>query len=417
MKFHLLLCAVFISLLLISSVYAQSTTELNPIDAANKIMTHIKLSLDSYVEGRKPIIESRDLFTFSLSDGSNITSGIILNSDNTFSRIIRFKKSLTTGTTNKEESIILDLAPNMENAKLKLFEFFQKSAITSYVGNAPLILNLKNIDNLGAFIGLIYNYIPSSTTGKTETTLPSGTDVTIDPALPILVDNYPQTTLKKITTSVNIGIDSTIPIEINETAIPQEYNLKIDDTSIITKKKIKIKDSKLFVDENEIKISPKTASKKFKKIKKIELTLTDAQKPVYNIEGTKGVKILYFIPSAMPVISTIDATTGVTTEKKPWWSFLAIPSTSDTVIAKLIDVGGIFPNPAGYSEEILKLKDDSGNTYSIKVCSSESDFSWAIKDLCYEFSPLEVQKKTNSLGCYFGKLTQVNCPTIILPAL
>lgn len=98
-----------------------------------------------------------------------------------------------------------------------------------------------------------------------------------------------------------------------------------------TTRKIKVEEKKLLMvtstGSKEIKVMPDTASEvalNQLKLKEYEIELKDVGKPVYEIQGTKEVRILGFISATMSINSQIDANSGVVLQtNKPWWSFLA----------------------------------------------------------------------------------------------
>ena len=96
---------------------------------------------------------------------------------------------------------------------------------------------------------------------------------------------------------------------------------------------------KIIVDENKLLLETSTGNKEIKfmpnaasemalnklKLMDFEIELKDVGKPVYEIEGTKDVKILGFISAKMSINSQVDADSGlILRTNKPWWSFLAI---------------------------------------------------------------------------------------------
>lgn len=102
--------------------------------------------------------------------------------------------------------------------------------------------------------------------------------------------------------------------------------------TVSTFEKITVENSKLFVGEEgksiEINILPKEAgevaldSKEFTTVLDAELKMEE-EKPIYSIEGTKEVKLLFFIPMNIKSTAKIDATNGdIVSIQKPWWSFL-----------------------------------------------------------------------------------------------
>ena len=99
-----------------------------------------------------------------------------------------------------------------------------------------------------------------------------------------------------------------------------------------TKNELEVEEDTIYLKtktgRKEIKIMPDVASQKA--IEKQELhyvesiELKDVGKPIYEVNGVKKVKLLWFIPIDMSIKTEIDAETGkVEKIKKPWWSFLA----------------------------------------------------------------------------------------------
>ena len=102
-------------------------------------------------------------------------------------------------------------------------------------------------------------------------------------------------------------------------------------TLVKTSKKLVIEEKKLLMETSqgnkEVKIMPSTASDiaiNQLQLKNYEIELKDVGKPVYEITGTKEVKVIGFINAEMAIKSQIDAETGIIEKtEKPWWSFLA----------------------------------------------------------------------------------------------
>jgi hypothetical protein len=95
-----------------------------------------------------------------------------------------------------------------------------------------------------------------------------------------------------------------------------------------TEEEIKITDNKIYMNNQEVKIMPDTASEKAIETQQVQkdmtISLKDTGKPIYEIVGTKEVRLLGLFKKEMSIKSEIDATTGeVISVEKPWWSFLA----------------------------------------------------------------------------------------------
>ncbi len=102
-------------------------------------------------------------------------------------------------------------------------------------------------------------------------------------------------------------------------------------TAVSTSTHLVIEDKKLMMNTTqgtkEIKIMPSTASETAinqLQLKNYQIELKDVGQPVYEITGTKDVKVMGIFNAQMLITSSVDATTGsVGVTAKPWWSFLA----------------------------------------------------------------------------------------------
>ncbi len=95
-----------------------------------------------------------------------------------------------------------------------------------------------------------------------------------------------------------------------------------------TSEDMEIKENKIFMNEQEIKVMPDTASEnaidKLSLNKDVEIELKDTGKPVYEVVGSQEKRILGLFKTAVKVTTTLSAETGeIEKTKRPWWSFLA----------------------------------------------------------------------------------------------
>ncbi|MDO8668668.1 MAG: hypothetical protein Q7K65_00030 [Candidatus Buchananbacteria bacterium] len=141
---------------------------------------------------------------------------------------------------------------------------------------------------------------------------------------------------KDIIVAPKEGLKALISVEssIGQKDISVESNPAGKNTIIIsgkvtvsTKEAVRVGDEKLFINNQEIKIMPDTASEKaiatLELKKDIVIELKDTGKPVYEISGKKEVKILYLFKAEMTIKTEVNTETGdLENIKKPWWSFL-----------------------------------------------------------------------------------------------
>lgn len=99
----------------------------------------------------------------------------------------------------------------------------------------------------------------------------------------------------------------------------------------VTTEKVIVEGSRLFLGLTEsakpVSILPHEVpaiamtSENITSISTIELK-TNEQKPVYEVEGTREARLLFFIPVSVPIQTEINAIDGkIISVKKPWWSF------------------------------------------------------------------------------------------------
>lgn len=312
---------------------------------ADKIITHGYLLIDAYIKELPGFtcVFSDGQFNFVLGNGAKID----LSPACAYGKI--WRNISFRNPDGSAQIIVLDGpvsgepgTPN-ENAIAEVKDILARGLSESNMivkviyKNAPdLEFNLSSHDDFQAFIELMYDSIQLSAplaSGPTpaEITLPGGTLIRANPVpeddkKPFEVNDIPSD-FEKIDTTVNFGgKEKGVAVKTGT----KELKIEIDNVIAITKKKIEIKDSNLYLETSaglkQVKILPKQASIAFSEItevKEIELK-QEAAKPVYAVKGTKKAKLLFIFPVTVKIETKIDAENGeIIAVKKPWWSFLA----------------------------------------------------------------------------------------------
>lgn len=112
--------------------------------------------------------------------------------------------------------------------------------------------------------------------------------------------------------------------------LPNGLSIQSGEVATVTTGGLVSEGNKLFlktsIGNKEIKILPEEASSKataVTEVSTIELK-EESQQPIYSVNGTKQVKLLFVIPVLMQIETKVSAETGnVISVNKPWWSFLA----------------------------------------------------------------------------------------------
>lgn len=164
------------------------------------------------------------------------------------------------------------------------------------------------------------------------------------------ITNLPETvnpTLNNTTPSANgdykleltTGATASVKLETtglnNETTLTEKLSeLSVNsaetqnEVKVMTREEIKVDNRKLYVNDKEVKIMPSTASETalnaLRLEKDISIQLKDTGKPVYEVSGTKRVKLFALFGINMNVKILVNAESGnIEKIEKPWWSFLS----------------------------------------------------------------------------------------------
>lgn len=111
----------------------------------------------------------------------------------------------------------------------------------------------------------------------------------------------------------------------------QRTIIQVGSTVASTKESLEVKEDRMYVKDQEIKIMPDVASQiAIEKLGDVGFEIEikdvgrrDAPQPVYEVVARTEVKILGLFRVSMKTMTQIDTQTGEASEiKKPWWSFL-----------------------------------------------------------------------------------------------
>jgi len=129
----------------------------------------------------------------------------------------------------------------------------------------------------------------------------------------------------------SVQTPTNVMISVNEQT--KTATIQVANTVAVTQETIKVEQNMLKVQTSTgdvtVGIMPAVATQaaisvQEQTVEKIELKVVE-NKPVYEVDGTKDVKVIGIIPASMPITTQVSAETGqVIKTETPWWSFLVI---------------------------------------------------------------------------------------------
>ena len=136
------------------------------------------------------------------------------------------------------------------------------------------------------------------------------------------VDNATEILNRSLNASfIHKGKNKTLKFEIDN----ENMNISDENFTVQTNETVEIENETFSVSGKKVLIMPSEVPEKIraKTIRSAVLHVVNGD-PEYQVNATRGAKVLWIFDADMDVESTLDANTGkIKSENRPWWSFLA----------------------------------------------------------------------------------------------